>query len=85
MSGVLSSPREAAPVFADLTALVTRLLAEVDPLRAEVTDLRRENLEWRQQAGYGRSRHADVVGPITALEQENEQLRSEIRKLQAER
>jgi transposase len=85
MSGVLSSPLEAAPVFADLTALVTRLLAEVDQLRAEVTDLRRENLELRQQAGYWRSRHADAVGRITALEQENEQLRSEIRKLQAER
>jgi transposase len=85
MAGVLSSPLEAAPAVADLTALVTRLLAQVDQLRAEVTDLRRENLELRQQAGYWRSRHADAVGRITALEQENEQLRGEIRKLQAER
>ena len=85
MAGVLSSPLEAAPAVADLTALLTRLLAEVDQLRAEVTDLRRENLELRQQAGYWRSRHADAVGRITALEQENEQLRGEIHKLQAER
>ena len=85
MAGVLSSPLEAAPAVAELTTLVTRLLAQVDQLRAEVTDLRRENLELRQQAGYWRSRHADAVGRITALEQENEQLRGEIRKLQAER
>src|SRR3954452_11307648 len=85
MAGVLSSPLEAAPAVADFTALVTRFLAEVDQLRAEVTELRRENLELRQQAGYWRSRHADAVGRITALEQENEQLRGEIRKLQAER
>ena len=47
--------------------------------------LRRENLELRQQAGYWRSRHTDAVQRVAALEQENEQLRGEIRKLQAER
>src|SRR5262249_23451908 len=47
--------------------------------------LRRENLELRQQAGFWRSRHAAAVQRIAALEQENEQLRGEIRKLQAER
>ena len=52
---------------------------------AEVAGLRRENLELRQQAGYWRSRHADAVRRMAALEQENEQLRGEIRKLQAER
>jgi hypothetical protein len=85
MAGVLSPPLEVAPAAADLTGLVTRLLAEVDQLRAEVADLRRENLQLRQQAGYWRSRHADTVGRIAALEQENNQLRGEIRKLQAER
>jgi transposase len=84
MDGVLFSPLEAATAGADLTALVTRLLAEVDQLRAEVAGLRRENLEWRMQAGYWRSRHADAVRRIAALEQENEQLRGEVRKLQAE-
>ena len=70
---------------AGLAALVTRLLAEVDQLRAEVAVLRRENLELRQQAGYWQSRHADAVRRIAALEQENELLRGENRKLQAER
>src|SRR5947209_12866061 len=85
MDGVVLTPLEAGPVGADWTALVTRLLAEVDQLRAEVAGLRRENLELRQQAGYWQSRHADAVRRIAALEQENEQLRGEARKLQAER
>jgi transposase len=84
MDGVLLTPLEAGTAGADLTALVTRLLAEVDQLRAEVGVLRRENLELRMQAGYWRSRHADAVRRIAALEQENEQLRGEVRKLQAE-
>src|SRR5437660_3397505 len=85
MAGVLLTPVEAARAGAALSALVTRLLAEVDQLRAEVTGLRRENLELRQQAGYWQSRHADALRRIAALEQENEQLRGEVRKLQAER
>ena len=85
MDGVLFSPLNAETAGADWTALVTRLLAEVDQLRAEVGVLRCENLELRQQAGYWRSRHADAVRRIAALEQENEQLRGEVRKLQAER
>jgi transposase len=85
MDGVLFTPLEAGPANADLAALVTRLLAEVDQLRAEVATLRRENLELRQQAGYWQSRHADAVRRIAALEQENELLRGENRKLQAER
>ncbi len=85
MDGVLLPPLEAVSASAALTALVARRLAEVDQLRAEVSSLRRENLELRQQAGYWRSRHADAVERIAALEQENEQLRGENRKLQAER
>src|SRR6516164_9098271 len=85
MDGVLLTPLEAVPVGADLTALVSRLLAEVAQYRAEVAILRRANLELRQQAGYWQSRHADAVRRIAALEQENEQLRGEVRKLQAER
>ena len=84
MDGVLYTPLEAVPTDANLATLVTRLLAEVDQLRAEVTGLRRENLELRQQAGYWQSRHADAVRRIAALEQENELLRGENRKLQAE-
>jgi transposase len=85
MDGVLLTPLEAGPANGDLATLVTRLLAEVDQLRADVGTLRRENLELRQQAGYWQSRHADAVRRIAALERENEQLRGENRKLQAER
>src|SRR3954454_23202400 len=85
MDGTLVETLEIVPAHADLTSLVSRLLTEVDKLRAEVAGLRRENLELRQQAGYWRSRHADAVRRVAALEQENEQLRGEIRKLQAER
>jgi transposase len=85
MDGILLEPLEAVPAEATLTALVARLLAEVDQLRAEVTQLGRANLELRQQAGYWQSRHADAVRRFAALEQENEQLRGENRKLQAER
>src|SRR5712671_1384365 len=84
MDGVLLTPLEAGPANAALAALVTRLLAEVDQLRAEVAGLRRENLELRQRAGYWQSRHADAVRRIAALEQENEHLRGENRKLQAQ-
>src|SRR5690242_7621405 len=85
MDGVLHTPLDAVPAEANLPGLVTQLLAEVDQLRAEVAELRRENLQWRQQAGYWKSRHTDAVRRIAALEQENEQLRGEIRQLQAER
>ena len=81
---MLLEPLEVVPANADLAALVTRLLAEVDQLRAEVAGLRRENLELRMQAGYWRSRHADAVQRIALLEQESDQLRGENRKLQAE-
>src|SRR5437870_8790488 len=84
MDGVLLTPLEARPAGVDLTALVTRVLAEVDQLRAEVAVLRRENLELRQQAGYWQSRHADAIRRLAALEQENEHLRGENRKLQAQ-
>src|SRR5438552_2582951 len=85
MDGVLLTTLEAAPADANLARVVTQLLAEVDQLRAEVAGLRRENLELRQQVGYWRSRHVDAVRRVAALEQENELLRGEIRKLQAER
>jgi transposase len=64
--------------------LLGRLHQEVAELRSEVARLRRENLELRQQAGYWQSRHADAVRRIAVLEQENEHLRGEKRKLQAQ-
>lgn len=66
------------------TDLICELRREVAELRAEVARLRRENLELRQQAGYWQSRHADAVRRLIVLEQENEHLRGENRKLQAQ-
>jgi transposase len=85
MHSALLTPVEVLRANADLAPLLVRLLADVDQLRTHVAHLRRENLELRQQAGYWRSRHTDAVQRVAALEQENEQLRGEIRKLQAER
>src|SRR5208282_5074557 len=57
---------------------------EVVELRAEVERLRRENLEFRQQVGYWKSRHRDALLRIAALEQKVEQLEGEKRQLQAD-
>ena len=64
--------------------LIRELRQEVLQLRAEVAALRRENLELRQQVGYWKSRHADALERIAVLEQENEHLRGENRRLQAQ-
>src|SRR6266849_4615939 len=72
---------ECPPFVAEL---LSELRQEVSELRAEVSRLRRENLELRQQAGYWQSGHADAVRRIVVLEQENEHLRGQIRKLQAQ-
>src|SRR5947209_18332260 len=85
MDSALLTPVEVIPADAEVAPLLAQLLAEVASLRAEMATLRRENLELRQQAGYWRSRHSDAVGRIAVLEQQNEHLRREIRKLQAER
>ena len=62
--------------------LVCELRAELTQLRKEVAGLRRENLELRQQVGYWQSMHARAVERIAVLEQENERLRGENRRLQ---
>src|SRR5215470_46400 len=85
MEGLLLEPVADPGGLAAALQLIVQCRQEVVALRAEVAGLRRENLELRQQAGYWQSRHADAVRRLVALEQENEQLRGENRKLQAER
>jgi len=85
MDSALLTPLEVLRADADLAPLLVRVLAEMDQLRAEMAQQRRANLELRQQAGYWQSRHADALRRLAAAQQENEQLRGEIRKLQAER
>jgi cell division protein FtsB len=65
---------------------VTELIASVAALRQEFAELRatnqrleRENLEFRQQAGYWKSRHNDSLQRIAALERKLEQLEGEKR------
>jgi len=68
----------------ELIALVATLRQEVADLSAEVERLKRENLEFRQQAGYWKSRHRDALRRITELEQKVEQLEGEKRQLKAD-
>ena len=44
---------------------------EVVELRGEVERLRRENLEFRQQVGYWKSRHRDALLRVAALGSRN--------------
>lgn len=84
MDGILfDEPRQSSEVGGWLD-LIRELRQEVSELRAEVATLRRENLELRQQVGYWKSRHADALQRIAVLEQENEHLRGENRRLQAQ-
>src|SRR5262245_39282307 len=68
----------------ELIAWVVTLREEVADLRAEVDRLKRENLEFRQQAGYWKSRHRDALQRITELERDVEQLEGEKRQLKAD-
>jgi transposase len=68
----------------ELIALVATLRQEVADLRAEVERLKRENLAFRQQAGYWKSRHRDALQRITELERKVEQLEGEKRQLKAD-
>jgi transposase len=87
MDGVLLIPLEAVPADpadAGVAAQVTRVLAEVDQLRAEVACLRRDNLELRQQAGYWKGMHAQACRRIGELQKEVEHLHGANRQLQAQ-
>lgn len=81
MDGVLVEPLPATEP-ADVSDLVRQLCREVCDLRHELNQLRRENAELRQQAGYWKGMHARAVQRVERLEAEVEQLRGENRKLQ---
>ena len=62
-------PRHFLP---QLASPVENLSPEVDELRALVHGLRADNHEFRQQAGYWKSRHRDNMKRINALERKVE-------------
>ncbi len=70
--------------FSESIPLVEIPHQEWDELCAKVQRLERENLEFRQQVGYWKSRHRDALLRIAELEQTIEQLEGEKRQLQAD-
>jgi len=67
---------------ADVFELVRQLRREAFDRRHAVNELRREDAELRQQAGYWKGMHARAVERAERLEAEVEELRGENRKLQ---
>jgi transposase len=77
MDGVFVESCQSIGIVSDPAVWTTRLLAENDQLRAE-------NLELRQQAGYWQSMHARATKRLEEMQQELELLRGEIRQLKAD-
>ena len=84
MAGQLVQVCRPTNSFVELIASVAALRQEVVELRAANQRLERENLEFRQQAGYWKSRHHDSLQRIAALERKIEQLEGEKRQLKAD-
>jgi transposase len=84
MNGQLIQVCRPSNSSSELIAWVATLRQEVADLRAEVERLKRENLEFRQQAGYWKSRHRDALQRTAELERKVEQLEGEKRQLQAD-
>jgi transposase len=82
MDGLLVEASRQEADTGDWVELIRELRREVAELRGEVVALRRENLELRQQVGYWKGMHARAIERITVLEQENEHLHGENRRLQ---
>jgi transposase len=84
MAALLLEQRRTEPDPGERLPLLDQLRAELTQLRAEVDALRRDNLEWRQQAGYWKSMHARALERLAAVEQDNQQLRGEVARLNAQ-
>jgi transposase len=84
MAALLLEHRRIEPASGERSLLLDQLRSEPIQLRAEVAALRRDNLELRQQAGYWKRMHARALERLTALEQDNEHLRGEVARLNAQ-
>jgi transposase len=83
MAALLLEQRRIEPDSGE-RSLLDQLRSELLQVRAEVAALRRDNLELRQQAGYWKGMHARALERRTALEQDNEHLRGEVARLNAQ-
>lgn len=84
MAAALREQRRTEPDLGERHALLDLLRAELTPLRAAVDALRRDNLELRQQAGYWKGMHARALERLAAVEHDNEHLRGEVARLNAQ-
>lgn len=84
MAALLLEQRRTEPDPGERHPLLDQLRSELTQLRAEVAALRRDNLELRQQAGYWKGMHSRALQRLTAVEQDNEHLRGEVARLNAQ-
>lgn len=84
MAALLLEQRRTEPDPGERFDLLDQLRSELTQLRTEVAALRRDNLELRQQAGYWKGMHARALERLAALEQDNEHLRGEVARLNAQ-
>ena len=82
MDDLLLEERRTANDAGDPNELLHQLRLELTLLRGEVQSLQREHLELRQQAGYWKAQHGRALERIATLQEENEHLRGEQRRLQ---
>jgi transposase len=84
MTALILEQRRTEPDLSERPDLLDQLRSDLTELRAEVAALRRENLELRQQAGYWKGMHARALERLTAVEQDNQHLRGEVARLNAQ-
>jgi hypothetical protein len=84
MAALLLEQRRLEPDPGERHSLLDQVRAELTQLRAEVAALRRDNLELRQQAGYWQSMHTRALERLDAVAQDNEHLRGQVARLNAQ-
>src|SRR5688572_21326930 len=84
MAALLLEQRRTEPDPGERLDLLDQLRSELTQLRTEVAALRRDNIELRQQTGYWKSMHARALERLAAVEQDNEHLRGEVARLNAQ-